>query len=853
MIVRSPLRGCWALILFLCASASADNETTRLLWASLPPLPQALGGAVAGTHGDALLVASGTYFNTPPWDGGTKTWVRDVYVLPAPDAAWVTTRDALPTPRAYASVVSLTNGVLLMGGSDGVTHSREVTLLQWTNGALSFTDWPPFPVPHAMGGAAVLGDIVYAGLGLSSPLAVSADSSLFALDTKNLDEGWKPLEAFPGPARILPVFAAQSGSVYVFSGASLRDDGAGKAQRTYLTDGWRFQPKTGWTEVAGPPQATVAAPAAAMGTAHIMVFSGDDGSLADRIDVLRDTHPGFSKSVLGYHTITDTWAEFGQIDPALVTTNATPWRGQLVIPGGEDRPAHRSAAVVAVKSNPAHRSIVGLDYAVMIAYFLILVLIGYYCSKREHTSDDYFLGGRRVPWWAAGLSIFGTVLSAITFLAVPAMAFSTNWVYLVGNLMVFAIAPIVVYLYLPFFRRLHVTSAYEYLELRFNLAARLFGSLSFTVFQLSRMGIVLYLPAIALTAATGMDIRLSIVATGVVATVYTVLGGIEAVIWTDVVQVLVLAGGALVALAMMLLQIDGSVWEFMSVGWNDGKFRMANWSWDYTIGAFWVVLIGRTLENLVPYTTDQSVVQRYLTTPTEKKAAQAIWLGVLMALPSSFLFFTLGTALYVFYKQYPQELDPGLLKADAIFPLFIVEQIPAGITGLIIAAIFAASMSTLDSSLNSVSTVMVADFYRRFARNANDRTELVLARILTTILGIIATGTAILMTMMDITSLWEQYMKYVGLFGGSLAGLFALGIFTKRANGTGALIGALTGASVLVFVQQRTAVSFLLYSAIGISTSFIMGYLASFVVGQNRDLTGVTWWTRPQSGSEDTP
>ena len=176
MIVRSPLRGCWALILFLCASASADNETTRLLWASLPPLPQALGGAVAGTHGDALLVASGTYFNTPPWDGGTKTWVRDVYVLPAPDAAWVTTRDALPTPRAYASVVSLTNGVLLMGGSDGVTHSREVTLLQWTNGALSFTDWPPFPVPHAMGGAAVLGDIVYAGLGLSSPLDVYADS-----------------------------------------------------------------------------------------------------------------------------------------------------------------------------------------------------------------------------------------------------------------------------------------------------------------------------------------------------------------------------------------------------------------------------------------------------------------------------------------------------------------------------------------------------------------------------------------------------------------------------------------------------------------------------------------------------
>jgi Na+/proline symporter len=280
---------------------------------------------------------------------------------------------------------------------------------------------------------------------------------------------------------------------------------------------------------------------------------------------------------------------------------------------------------------------------------------------------------------------------------------------------------------------------------------------------------------------------------------------------------------------------------------------MANWTWDYTMGAFWVVLIGRTLENLVPYTTDQSVVQRYLTTPTEKKAAQAVWLGVLMALPSSFLFFILGTALYAFYSAHPGELDPGLLKADAIFPLFIVEQIPPGITGLIIAAIFAASMSTLDSSLNSVSTVIVTDFYQRFVPDSSDRTRLRLARVLTVLLGIVGTGTALLMTMMDITSLWEQYMKYVGLFGGSLAGLFALGIFTKRANGTGALIGAATGAAVLVYVQQQTAVSFLLYSAIGISTSFIAGYFASLVVGRNRDLNGVTWWTRPHAGSERTP
>ena len=842
---------CIALSVVLGSIGIAHGESTRLIWSALPPLPlpQALGGAMAGTHDGALIVVGGSYFDTPPWDGGTKTWARDAFVLTAPDAAWITLPDALPMPRAYASVVSIPGGVLLIGGSDGVSNFSAVTLATWTGDALALHDWPDLPVPHAMGGAAVLDGVVYVAAGQAAPDAVNGDNNFFALDTNAPEAAWKALEPWPGPGRILPVVAAQSGSVYLFSGAELHDDGSGKAARTYLTDGYRFRPKEGWSRVADPPRPLVAAPAAPMGTAHIMVFSGDDGALATRIDELRDTHPGFSRDVLGYHTITNTWATFGAIPEPVVTTSAVWWRDRIVIPGGEDRPAHRATTVSTVAGNPAHRSIGRLDYAVMAVYFIALVVIGFYFSRREKTSDDFFLGGGRVPWWAAGISIFGTVLSAITFLAVPAMAFSTDWVYLIGNLMVFVIAPIVVYLYLPFFRRLNITSAYEYLELRFNLAARIFGSLSFTVFQISRMGIVLFLPAIALAAATGMDVRTAIITMGVLATLYTVLGGIEAVIWTDVMQVIVLIGGAILALILILLHIDGGATECVRIAWADDKFRMANWSWDYTIGAFWVVLVGRTLENLVPYTTDQTVVQRYLTTASEKHAAQSVWLGVLMALPSSLLFFALGTALYVFYKAHPGELDPGLVKADAIFPLFIVEQIPAGVTGLIVAAIFAAAMSSLDSSLNSVSTVIVTDFYRRFKRNATDHTGLVLARILTVVLGAVGTGTAILMTKMDITSLWEQYMKYVGLFGGSLAGLFALGIFTRRANGVGALIGAAMGVVVLVFVQQKTSVSFLLYSAIGIATSFVCGYVASVVVGRNRDLTGVTWSTRNEERS----
>jgi len=216
---------------------------------------------------------------------------------------------------------------------------------------------------------------------------------IYALDTTHRDAGWQRVEDLPGAARILPVFVAQSGCVFVFSGASLSDDGSGTAVRTYLADGYKYDPKSGWAAVSGPPQAVVAAPAAAMGAAHIMVFSGDDGSLAGQIEELRDRHPGFSRHVLGYHTVTETWAEFGEVDPALVTTNAVTWRGQIVIPGGEDRPAHRSASVIGVASNPAHRSIVTLDYVVMAAYFLVMLGIGYYFSRRENTSDDFFRGG----------------------------------------------------------------------------------------------------------------------------------------------------------------------------------------------------------------------------------------------------------------------------------------------------------------------------------------------------------------------------------------------------------------------------------------------------------------------------
>ena len=360
---------------------------------------------------------------------------------------------------------------------------------------------------------------------------------------------------------------------------------------------------------------------------------------------------------------------------ALVTTAATRWNGRIVIASGEDRPGHRSPHVLALETRHQPSGFTKLDYVCLGAYLAMLIGMGVYFSRREKTTADYFLAGRRIPWWAAGISLFGTQLSAITFMAAPAKVFATDWAYFVNTFAFMLITPVVVYFYLPFFRRLNLTSAYEYLEQRFNLATRLYASAAFILFQLGRMAIVLFLPAMALSAVTGMNVYVCIVVMGVLSTVYTVLGGIEAVVWTDVLQAIVLLGGGLLCLVIMIFGVDGGMSTIFSIGMADDKFKVIHWGWDYTTSTIWVLVIGNLFINLVTYTSDQVVVQRYLTTRDEKSAADSIWMNAAIVLPETIVWFLLGTALYVFYKLTPELLSPNL-PTDSIFPHFISQQLP---------------------------------------------------------------------------------------------------------------------------------------------------------------------------------
>jgi len=469
-----------------------------------------------------------------------------------------------------------------------------------------------------------------------------------------------------------------------------------------------------------------------------------------------------------------------------------------------------------------------------------------YFSRREKTTDDFFKAGGRVPWWAAGLSIYGTQLSAITFMAIPAKTFATDWRYFMQNMAILMMAPLIIFLVLPFFRRLNVTTAYEYLEKRFNVGARLFGSVLFMLLHLGRIGIILFLPSIALSVVTGIDVRVCIVVMAVLSILYTVLGGIEAVIWTDVLQVVVLLGGAWVSLVLMMTHLPGGLGGMIDVAAEAGKFHTFDFRFDLREPTFWVVVLGGLAANFISYGSDQTVIQRYLTTRDERAAGRGIWTNGILCVPGSVLFFGLGTALYVFFKTRPEQLSPSIERPDAIFPWYIVTQLPAGVAGLLIAALFAAAMSSLDSSMNSVATAVTTDFYRRFRPLATDRACLALARWVTVLVGLAGMGFALVMTGWDIKSLWDQFLKLIGLVGGCLGGLFLLGIFTRRAHGPGAVVGLVVGACVQFvlywFVGDR--VIFLLYSFTGLAACVGVGYLASLILpARRKPLAGLTLYT----------
>ena len=280
----------------------------------------------------------------------------------------------------------------------------------------------------------------------------------------------------------------------------------------------------------------------------------------------------------------------------------------------------------------------------------------------------------------------------------------------------------------------------------------------------------------------------------------------------------------------IVLRVDGGAGTVIQEAAVQGKFfQTVPWTWDLALASGWVIMLGGIFVNLFSYTASQDIVQRYVTTPDRRTAARAIWTNAVVAVPAQAVFFAIGTALFVFYRHHPERLDPAV-PTDGIFPLFIVNELPAGVAGLIVAGIFAAAQSTLAGSLNSIATVWVTDFHRRLRPRTSDAACLRLARWVTAVVGLAGTGLAVVLAHADVRSLWEIFIAVLGLFGGTISGLFLLGVFSRRAHGTGALVGASGSVVLVAYAYLSGALVFWWYSVVGVVSCVVLGWAASLLL-----------------------
>ena len=425
-----------------------------------------------------------------------------------------------------------------------------------------------------------------------------------------------------------------------------------------------------------------------------------------------------------------------------------------------------------------------VDKIFLILYFIGIVMLGMYFRKRSNTPMGFMIASGKIPSWAVGLSMLGTFVSSITFLAYPGQAYNSNWDAMMFSFTLPIAALIATIYFVPLYRTKVKVSAYEYLEQRFGGWARIYGSISFMFGSLTRIGMILFLVSLVIHSLTGWSYYSIIIVTGIGVTLYTVIGGIEAVIWTDVIQVIILFVGAIISTILLVYGMPEGPGQLFAIAAENQKFYMGSWRFDLIAPTAWVVVLFGIMENLRNFGVDQNYVQRYQTTNTLKDAVKSLWIAAIAYIPISALFLFIGTALFAYYTIQPDllpELLQGELMGDKIFPHFIVTQLPIGLRGILIAAIVAAAMSSIDSSLNCVSTLTLLDFYKKyFRKDSDEKQDIKMLRLYTIVWGFFGTLTGLAMT--QIQTALETGWQLGGIAGGGVIGLFLLGIMLKRAK-----------------------------------------------------------------------
>jgi len=803
-------------------------------------LPVQRAGMFVGQSGGALIVGGGLDEYGLPSD--------EVFVQT--DSGW--RKSQLKEPVAFGGfvcgsfpekVVSFSK-LFVAGGVTKNGLTSKVFSLEWRDGQLQQNELPSLPQAVALAGAGFFDDQkqlqLYVVGGTTSPMADSASHKLFRYSfgaTPNT--GWEELPPMPGEGRLLPGVICFYNDVHILGGFTLSQaDGKtvctpttrAQAYRWHFIDGTTF---SGWRDLSPLPEA-VAAPVVFMtGQVHAGLAGGFTQPFTGNLFQIKPAAE--SKAIQIYHNVTDTWVEKGQLPEALASATVV-HNGKLTVLGVTESGATAAYDMVIKRTV---KSLRWPDYTGLIIYFVTVAFAGIYFTRKQTGSEGFALGDRKIPWWMAGISMFASAASSISFMAIPALAFRTSLLWALPALMLIPMFFLEAYVLYPLIRKLEITSTFEYLERRFHPSLRFIASAQAIALQtFGRMNMVLLLPALAIAAVTGLNVYASVLVMGLVTTIYSAKGGMKAVVLTEVVQGLTMVIGISLIVILAITGLPHGWKSFVEVGTQFQKFDLGIWSLDYTMPIIWILIL-TPLFNKLAFAADAPTVQRVFATPLKdvrKLALIFLCFSVFISFAVNFA----GISVFAYFHQHPGELDPAMTN-DQVIPLYIVQRLPVGVAGLIIASLFAAAMSALAGSMNTVSILFTEDFYRKVKKNATDRERLLTMRIASLVCGTAATITALYMAKLNQRSLFQTWNELFALLGGGFLGIYILGTYTHRANSIGAFTGAIASIGVTLGLKYFTAVHWYFYTPGAVISCVVIGYVVSLLTPPPKhSLAGLT-------------
>jgi len=506
------------------------------------------------------------------------------------------------------------------------------------------------------------------------------------------------------------------------------------------------------------------------------------------------------------------------------------------------------------------------DLIIIILSFAGVLVLGPIFSRKNKSAEGYFLASREMPGWLVGFSLMATIISSMTFLATPGFTYKADWQYMPTHFTYLIAAVLAIHIFMPFFRRGHVNSAYQYLEMRFGLWARVYAGAGFILFQIVKAAIVLYAVSLPFEAMTGLSVPLFILILGAVVGFYSIMGGLKAILWADFVQGVLLIIGGGICLPIIIYMLPGGFSEIISVAKADGKMAMGSMSLSFHEKTFWVMMLNHVFWYSHLMCSDQMAVQRYTATRTAKEAKKSILITVYTTVPVWVYFTFLGTALYVFYKAFPEEQLQEMV-AEQVFPFFILTRLPVGISGLVIAGLGASAMSTLSSVVNSTAQTLTNDFYRRLLVKKKDELHYLHAgRWFTFLFVVLSMAIALIIHWTRTEALVNIQQMFITILSGGLLGLFMLGFLTKRVDNVSALVATgITTGSICFWLFVKSAAGRALMPTIAdklpddfminvLSNLFIFGFGYLFAVVFRRknvkNLENLTIWTSSKNDSD---